>query len=74
MFSAFAMEEDYPDYDIDSEDEKWITMQKLDISPRKVSLIFSLIFYVHFIRVIVHLLIDNGLIFVVLLMNNQEGC
>ncbi|KAL1140417.1 hypothetical protein AAG570_000349 [Ranatra chinensis] len=31
----FAMEEDYPDYDIDSEDEKWITMQKLDISPRK---------------------------------------
>lgn len=31
------MEEDVPDYDIDSEDEKWLSRQKLDITPLKVS-------------------------------------
>lgn len=31
----FSMEEDVPDYDIDSEDEKWLSKQKLDITPLK---------------------------------------
>lgn len=31
----FSMEEDIPDYDIDSEDEKWLSRQKLDITPLK---------------------------------------
>lgn len=35
---AFTMEQDIPDYDIDSEDEKWINSQagKLDIAPLQV--------------------------------------
>ncbi|XP_014245319.1 enhancer of polycomb homolog 1 [Cimex lectularius] len=32
---SFSMEEEVPDYDIDSEDEKWLSMQKLDITPLK---------------------------------------
>uniref|UniRef100_A0A0A9Y5L3 Enhancer of polycomb-like protein n=1 Tax=Lygus hesperus TaxID=30085 RepID=A0A0A9Y5L3_LYGHE len=31
----FSMEEDIPDYDMDSEDEKWLSQQKLDITPYK---------------------------------------
>ncbi|BES97312.1 enhancer of polycomb [Nesidiocoris tenuis] len=31
----FMMEEDVPDYDMDSEDEKWLSQQKLDITPLK---------------------------------------
>lgn len=38
MFSiAFAMEQDIPDYDMDSEDERWLVSQakKLDLTPLK---------------------------------------
>ena len=33
------MEQDIPDYDMDSEDEKWVNSQakKMDLSPLKVS-------------------------------------
>lgn len=36
--SAFAMEQDIPDYDMDSEDEKWVHSQakKMDLLPLKV--------------------------------------
>lgn len=32
---AFAMEQDIPDYDMDSEDEKWVAVQsrKMDLTP-----------------------------------------
>lgn len=36
VFPAFAMEQDIPDYDMDSEDEKWLTVQqskKIDLTP-----------------------------------------
>jgi enhancer of polycomb-like protein len=35
---AFTMEQDIPDYDMDSDDEKWINSQagKLDITPLQV--------------------------------------
>jgi enhancer of polycomb-like protein len=35
---AFAMEQDIPDYDMDSEDEKWVQSQakKMDLLPLKV--------------------------------------
>lgn len=35
IFSAFAMEQDIPDYDMDSEDEKWVGLQsrKMDLTP-----------------------------------------
>lgn len=38
FFSAFAMEQDIPDYDMDSEDEKWVNTQarKMDLTPLKV--------------------------------------
>jgi len=38
FFSAFTMEQDIPDYDMDSDDEKWINSQagKLDITPLQV--------------------------------------
>ncbi len=37
-FLAFTMEQDIPDYDMDSDDEKWINSQagKLDITPLQV--------------------------------------
>lgn len=35
----FSMETDIPDYDMDSEDENWVTSQsgKLELNPEKVS-------------------------------------
>ena len=38
FYTAFTMEQDIPDYDMDSEDEKWIHTQgkKLDINPLQV--------------------------------------
>jgi enhancer of polycomb-like protein len=38
FLSAFAMEQDIPDYDMDSEDEKWVHSQakKMDLLPLKV--------------------------------------
>ena len=37
-YSAFTMEQDIPDYDMDSDDEKWINSQaeKLSINPLQV--------------------------------------
>lgn len=39
-YKAFTMEQDIPDYDMDSDDEKWITSQagKLDITPLQVEM------------------------------------
>jgi len=38
LHTAFTMEQDIPDYDMDSDDEKWINSQadKLEISPLQV--------------------------------------
>lgn len=38
FLTAFTMEQDIPDYDMDSDDEKWINSQagKLDITPLQV--------------------------------------
>lgn len=38
ILSAFTMEQDIPDYDMDSEDEKWINTQakKMDLTPLEV--------------------------------------
>jgi len=35
LFAAFAMEQDIPDYDMDSEDEKWVALQsrKMELTP-----------------------------------------
>lgn len=41
------MEEDVPDYDIDSEDEKWLSKQKLDITPLKVRAIIRFLFLIN---------------------------
>lgn len=37
LFIAFTMEQDIPDYDMDSDDERWLhsQTQKLDLSPLK---------------------------------------
>lgn len=42
---AFTMEQDIPDYDMDSEDELWIKSQskKLELTPLKVNLPFSVL-------------------------------
>lgn len=42
---AFTMEQDIPDYDMDSEDELWIKSQskKLELTPLKVNLPFSIL-------------------------------
>jgi len=44
--TAFTMEQDIPDYDMDSDDEKWINSQaeKLEISPLQVMFIECKIF------------------------------
>ena len=38
FIAAFTMEQDIPDYDMDSDDERWINSQagKLDITPLQV--------------------------------------
>lgn len=38
MFSAFLMEQDVPEYDMDSEDEVWVNEQakKMELTPLKV--------------------------------------
>lgn len=38
LFLAFAMEHDIPDYDMDSEDERFVNAQakKMDLTPLKV--------------------------------------
>ena len=45
--TAFTMEQDIPDYDMDSDDEKWINSQaeKLEISPLQVMSIECKIFW-----------------------------
>lgn len=45
LHTAFTMEQDIPDYDMDSDDEKWINSQaaKLEITPLQVINISHLI-------------------------------
>lgn len=40
-FVAFAMEQDIPDYDMDSEDERFVNAQakKMDLTPLKVCIV-----------------------------------
>lgn len=47
--TAFTMEQDIPDYDMDSDDERWINSQagKLDITPLQVSISTLVIKYKH---------------------------
>lgn len=48
FITAFTMEQEIPDYDMDSDDERWLQAQKprLDLSPLKVLVTYFLVSFV----------------------------